>query len=61
MPFLVIGNAAIATVDSAATEYGRGHIVIEDGVITAVADGPAPTVADAVVVDGRGCLATPGL
>jgi cytosine/adenosine deaminase-related metal-dependent hydrolase len=52
---LVIENAAVATMDTAdppaetgggpgnvGTEYGRGHVVVEGGVITAVGDGPAP-------------------
>jgi cytosine/adenosine deaminase-related metal-dependent hydrolase len=66
MPTLVIANTAIATVDglgigAAGTEYGAGHLVVRDGVISAVGDGPAPEVPGAVVIDGRGCLATPGL
>lgn len=61
MPTLVIENTDIATVDSDGTEHRRGHIVIRDGVITAVGDGPAPQIPDAVTVDGQGCLATPGL
>lgn len=61
MAALVIDNAAIVTVDSAATEYDTGHILVDDGMITAVGAGPAPAVPGARVVDGRGCLATPGL
>jgi cytosine/adenosine deaminase-related metal-dependent hydrolase len=57
----VIDGCAIATVDAAGTEYPTGHLVVTDGVITAVGAGPAPSVADAEVVDARGCLATPGL
>jgi cytosine/adenosine deaminase-related metal-dependent hydrolase len=61
MSTIVIQNAAIATVDAAGTEYESGHVVVEDGRITAVGSGPAPQAADARVVDGTGCLATPGL
>ena len=43
------------------TEYASGHLVLSGGRITAVGAGPAPTVAGARVVDGTGCLATPGL
>jgi cytosine/adenosine deaminase-related metal-dependent hydrolase len=58
---LVVENAAIATVDGTFTEYASGHLVAVDGRITVVGSGPAPSIADARVVDGRGCLLTPGL
>jgi cytosine/adenosine deaminase-related metal-dependent hydrolase len=61
MPTLVLTDTAIATADRAGTEYLSGHIVIRDGLIAAVGDGPAPEIPDAVTIDGRGCLATPGL
>ncbi|MEY9930459.1 cytosine/adenosine deaminase-related metal-dependent hydrolase [Catenulispora sp. GP43] len=61
MSTLVVQNAAIATVDAAATEYDSGHVVVEGGRITAVGAGPAPRVQGAHVVDGTGCLVTPGL
>lgn len=61
MTDLVIDHASIATMDAAGTEYGDGHIVVRDGLITAVGAGPAPTVAGADRVDGRKCLVTPGL
>ena len=57
---LVIDGCAIATVDDADQEYGRGHLVIRDGRIDVIADGPAPAVEGARLVDGSGCLATPG-
>jgi cytosine/adenosine deaminase-related metal-dependent hydrolase len=60
MPKLVIDGAAIATVDASAIEYSSGYLVVEDAVISAVGEGPAPEVSGATVVDGRGCLATPG-
>jgi cytosine/adenosine deaminase-related metal-dependent hydrolase len=58
---LVIDGCAIATVDDVDQEYARGHLVIRDGRIDVVADGPAPAVDGARRVDGSGCLATPGL
>ncbi|MGH8878054.1 MAG: 8-oxoguanine deaminase, partial [Stackebrandtia sp.] len=61
---LIIDNTAIATVDSADTEHACGHVVAEDGRITAVGAGAAPSFTDNVptqYVDGAGCLATPGL
>jgi cytosine/adenosine deaminase-related metal-dependent hydrolase len=61
---MVIQGCAIATVDAAGTEYADGHIVVEGSRIIAVGPGAAePSVAEAAdtVVDGRGCLATPGL
>jgi cytosine/adenosine deaminase-related metal-dependent hydrolase len=62
MSTLVITNAAIAIVDAAGTEHRDGHLVATDGVITAVGAGPAPATSDdARVIDGRGCLLTPGL
>jgi cytosine/adenosine deaminase-related metal-dependent hydrolase len=56
---LVIEHCAIATVDGAGTEHADGHIVIEDGRITAV--GAGSTAVDGDRIDARGCLATPGL
>jgi cytosine/adenosine deaminase-related metal-dependent hydrolase len=61
---IVIEGCAIATVDGAGTEYAAGHVVVEGTRIAAVRPGPAdPSVVEAAdtVVDGRGCLATPGL
>ena len=58
---LVIANAAIATVDPAGTEHTRGHVVVEGSRIVAVGAGPASDVDGATVVDGSGCLLTPGL
>jgi len=66
MSSLVIEGCAVATVDGTAaagtgSEYDRGHLVVQDGRITAVGAGPAPPVPDARVLDAGGCLATPGL
>jgi cytosine/adenosine deaminase-related metal-dependent hydrolase len=57
---LIIEGCAIATMDDAGTEYRAGHIVVTDGVITAVGEG-SYGAADCTVIDGTGCLATPGL
>jgi cytosine/adenosine deaminase-related metal-dependent hydrolase len=58
----VIEGAAIATVDAFGTEWTDGHLIAVDGRITAVGAGPAPSTVEATrVVDGRGCLLTPGL
>ncbi len=61
MSALVIDGAAIATVDGSGTEIASGHLIVHDGLITAVGAGPAPEVDGAMRVDGRGCLLTPGL
>jgi len=57
----VIEGCAIATVDTAGTEYRDGHLVIEGDRIVAIGEGPAPDAADARRIDGAGRLATPGL
>jgi cytosine/adenosine deaminase-related metal-dependent hydrolase len=46
---------------SVGTEYQRGYLVLDGGRIAAVGPGPAPVLDGAQVVDGTGCLATPGL
>lgn len=60
----VIESAHIVTMDAARTEYASGHVVIEGKRIAAVGAGAAPGVwrehADQII-DGRGCLLTPGL
>jgi len=61
---MIIDGCAVVTVDAARTEHERGHVVVQDGVIVAVASGPAPTDArwsGARRVDGSGCVLTPGL
>lgn len=58
---LVIEGCAVATVDATETEHASGHLVLDGGWITAVGGGPAPDLPGASRVDGRGCLATPGL
>jgi cytosine/adenosine deaminase-related metal-dependent hydrolase len=59
MTTMVVENAYVATVSGA--EYPAGHLVASDGVITAVGPGPAPATPGASIVDGTGCLLTPGL
>jgi cytosine/adenosine deaminase-related metal-dependent hydrolase len=61
MSAIVIEGCAIATVDAAGTEYRDGHLVLEDGRISGIGDGPAPERLGAARIDGRGLLATPGL
>jgi cytosine/adenosine deaminase-related metal-dependent hydrolase len=56
----VVEGCAIATVDADGTEYRDGHLVIEGDRIVAVGEGPAPEDGSHRI-DGRGCLATPGL
>lgn len=61
---IVIEGCAIATVDDARREIDSGHIVIEDGRITAVGEGPAPDgdrERASRRIDAPGRLATPGL
>ena len=60
----VIQGCAVATVDAAGTEHADGHVVVDGDRIVAVGPGAADaSVLDGAdeVVDGRGCLATPGL
>ena len=55
----VIEGAYVATLDPARREF-VGHVVAEGNRLVAVGPGPAPAYDDARVVDGRGCLVTPG-
>jgi len=60
---LVSGCETVVTMDDAGTELPGGSILVEDGVIRWVGVGspPAPVAADAEILDGRGCVAIPGL
>jgi cytosine/adenosine deaminase-related metal-dependent hydrolase len=60
---LISGCDAVVTMDDAGTELSSGSILVDDGVIAWVGVGgpPASLVADADVLDGRGCVAIPGL
>ena len=59
---LAISGCAVATVDAAGTELESGHVLVDGNRIVGVGAGAAPDgfAADRVV-DGSGCLATPGL
>jgi cytosine/adenosine deaminase-related metal-dependent hydrolase len=59
MSAIVIEGAHVATLDPARREF-VGHLVVEGKRIVAVGPGPAPSYGDARVVDGMGCLVTPG-
>jgi cytosine/adenosine deaminase-related metal-dependent hydrolase len=54
---VIIEGAHVVTVSG--DEYPDGHVVVEGNRITAVGAGPAPERSGRVV-DGRGCLLTPG-
>lgn len=55
---MIIQGAHVVTVTG--EEFPDGHVVVERNRITAVGAGPAPGASDDAVVDGRGCLLTPG-
>lgn len=57
----LITNATIVTVDAAMTVHERGWLQVEDGLIRALGDGPAPVVAGAEIVDAAGDLVMPGM
>src|SRR3954467_9762368 len=59
----VIEGCAIATMDAGGAEHADGHLVIDGDRLLAVGAGAAPEelARDARRIDGRGCLATPGL
>ncbi|WP_427886871.1 8-oxoguanine deaminase [Kribbella sp. GL6] len=59
MSRIVIEGAHVATLDPARREF-TGHVVAEGNRLVAVGPGPAPVYDAARVVDGRGCLVTPG-
>jgi len=60
---LISGCEVVATMDDAGTELAGSSILLEDGVIRWVGAGvpPAAAMAGADVLDGRGCVAIPGL
>ena len=60
----VVSGCAIATVDSAGTEYESGYLVVDGTRIAALGAGAVPNswlARAARTIDGRGMLATPGL
>jgi cytosine/adenosine deaminase-related metal-dependent hydrolase len=60
---LISGCEAVVTMDDAGTEWAGGSILVEEGVIGWVGAGvpPAARLAGAEILDGRGCVAIPGL
>lgn len=59
---LIDGCEVVVTMDDADTEVPGGSILIEDGVVVWVGSGEPPGGArDADRLDGRGCVALPGL
>ncbi|WP_328325416.1 8-oxoguanine deaminase [Kribbella sp. NBC_00382] len=57
---IVIDGAAVVTLDRERRELTTGHVVADGNRIVAVGAGPAPAYDGARVIDGRGCLVTPG-
>jgi len=61
---LVVDGATVVTVDATGTEHAVGHVVVDGNRVAVVGAGPAPDdvrrAADRVV-DGTGCVLTPGL
>ncbi|MDL5157678.1 8-oxoguanine deaminase [Actinomycetospora termitidis] len=55
---MIVEGAHVVTVTG--EEYPDGHVVVEGNRIVAVGPGPAPRRDGHAVVDGRGCLLTPG-
>ncbi|HEY3002961.1 MAG TPA: 8-oxoguanine deaminase [Kribbellaceae bacterium] len=58
---VVIEGCVVVTMDAVRRELANGHVVVQGNRIAAVGDGAAPPYDGARVVDGRGCLLTPGL
>ena len=58
---IVIEGCAVVTMDGVRRELATGHVVVDGNRIAAVGEGPAPAYEGARIVDGRGCLLTPGL
>ncbi len=58
---IVIRNAYVVTMDAARTEHRRGYVVVDGSRITEVGAGEPAGYDRATVVDGSGCVVTPGL
>jgi len=61
---LLVEGATVVTVDADGTEHADGHVAVVGNRVVAVGPGPAPDELrrDAArVVDGAGCVLTPGL
>jgi cytosine/adenosine deaminase-related metal-dependent hydrolase len=56
----VITGATVVTLDGQRREIPDGHVVVHGNRIVAVSAGRAPSYPGARVVDGSGCLVTPG-
>jgi cytosine/adenosine deaminase-related metal-dependent hydrolase len=62
MAGILVEGCAIATVDAEGSEHEQGWLQVEDGRIAALGGGAPPELpAGWRRIDGRGCLATPGL
>ncbi len=62
MTILSINGCHVLTMNAERAEYGAGHVAVSGNRITAVGAGAVPAdLAGARVIDGSGCLATPGL
>src|SRR6266705_541199 len=64
MTSVLIKNCHVVTMDAAGTEHVSGYVAVDGNSITAVGAGAVPEAFDAAgarVVDGTGCLVTPGL
>ncbi|MGZ4427264.1 MAG: 8-oxoguanine deaminase [Nocardioidaceae bacterium] len=60
-PVLVVAGCAVVTMDPARRELAEGYVVVRGDRIVEVAAGTPTGYDGARVVDGRGCLLTPGL
>ena len=60
-PTTVIQGCAIVTMDAGRTEHRTGFVVVHGNRIRSVQAGAAPVIEGAHVVDGSGCVLTPGL
>ena len=61
MTSTVVDGCHVVAMDDDRAEHESGHVVVEGNRIVAVGAGPAPETPGARVVDGTGCLLTPGL
>jgi cytosine/adenosine deaminase-related metal-dependent hydrolase len=59
---LALSGCHVVTMNAVRAEYATGYVVVDGNQIAAVGAGPVPEAyAEARVIDGTGCLATPGL
>lgn len=58
---LVVAGAHVVTMDGDRSEYSDGYVVISGNKIENVGAGTPPEYPGAQVIDGSGCLITPGL